>query len=209
MSPTLEGTRFNYKACAATVAVLLVVHLIFLSDLSTLKDHIANNPFASSSNGTLPTDEHADISIAFCSSVRDQSQDMPEWFIHHYHNIGIKAFYIMDDGSHPPLSDFDVDEYYGIPSTAITFSYFDEAERARHGLAMQEFLNDQCNRRWGSQHDWIAYVDVDEFVGLPSGNETLQDIMRPFTGDLSVGAVGSGYHPRATIFSIFSSLDVS
>lgn len=194
MSSAVETSRFNLTACAATAVVLLVVHLIFFTDLSAIKDYIANKPFTTSTaanNETLPSEpkQDADISIAFCSSVRDQSPDMPEWFIHHYYNIGINAFYVMDDGSHPPLSDFDVDNYYGIPSTAITFSYFNEEERSKHGLVMQEFLNDQCNRKWGSQHDWIAYVDVDEFIGLP-GNETLQDILRPLTDDPDVGAVG-------------------
>lgn len=95
----------------------------------------------------------------------------------------------MDDVSHPPLSTYDIDGYYCIPSSAIKFTWYNEGERAAHGGMMQEFLNDECNRRWGQYHDWIAYFDVDEYVGLLT-EETLQDVLQPFLEDPQVGAVG-------------------
>lgn len=195
---------------AAFVAVgLLVIHFLFFSGLfshtgrGAIYDYYDRVkclvPPGSPSTITSPktgktksiknlTPPNTNMSIAFCSSVRNQRRDMPEWFIHHYYNIGIKHFYIMDDVSHPPLSTFDIDGFYGIPSSAITFTHFNEGEREAQGSRMQEYLNDECNRRWGQYHDWIAYFDVDEYIGILT-EETLQDVLQPFLEDPTVGAV--------------------
>ncbi len=50
--------------------------------------------------------KHHDEYLAVCMIVRNQNQDLPEWFQHHYYNMGIRRFYILDDGSQPPTSDF-------------------------------------------------------------------------------------------------------
>lgn len=195
---------------AVVAALLVLIHLVFFSGLfvqsstdafyeyydrmKCLVPPNSSSTILSPETGKEKSTKHlkppeTNMSIAFCSSVRDQRRDMPEWFIHHYYNIGIKHFYIMDDVSHPPLSTYDIDGYYGIPSEAITFTHFNEGERAAHGGMMQEFLNDECNRRWGEFHDWIAYFDVDEYIGLMT-DETLQEILQPFTDDPAVGAFG-------------------
>lgn len=133
--------------------------------------------------------------IAFCMAVKDQSLDLPEFLVHHYYNIGIKHFYIMDDGSEPPLVDFAKDNYYGIPSKAITFYYIDRSE-ARMRFNQHQLYND-CNRMFGPKHDWLGYFDADEFIGTYT-NETLADILRPFESDPKVGALGINWQTHTS-----------
>jgi hypothetical protein len=123
--------------------------------------------------------------VAICLAVKDQSRDLAEWLTHHYHHVGIKRFYIMDDGSDPPLSSFDMD--YGVPESAVTFHYQDRATR---GVRMQAIFYSQCIEWHGTNHTWMAYIDVDEFLEATSKKETLDDILKSFEPDDLVGALG-------------------
>lgn len=60
--------------------------------------------------------------LAVCLFAKNQAADMVEWFQHHYFEIGIRRFYVMDDGSDPPLSTYMDD--YGIPPEAVDFIYY-------------------------------------------------------------------------------------
>lgn len=65
----------------------------------------------------VPHDEY----IAVCLLAKDQALDMVEFFEHHYYEMGIRRFWVMDDASDPPLSTFQYE--YGIPYEAIDFVY--------------------------------------------------------------------------------------
>lgn len=141
-------------------------------------------------NGTQPAtsvldDEQAEP-IAICVSVKDQPIDMIEFFVHHYHNMGIRRFYVMDDGSDPPLSTF---KYPGIPRSALTFTYEPRTERADF---MQTVFYQWCIDRYREKHTWIAFIDTDEFLWT-SEKETLGEVLSTFEGDDSVGALGVKY----------------
>ncbi|RDW59009.1 hypothetical protein BP5796_11933 [Coleophoma crateriformis] len=128
------------------------------------------------------TDEY----IAICIAIKDQRQDLKEWMIHHYHHLGIHRFYVMDDGSEPPLSAME-DHEFGIPRSAITFNYQDRATREPK---MQLVFYDQCLRKYGALHTWIAFIDGDEFLEVSSRNETFRQILEEFEHDKSVGGLG-------------------
>jgi hypothetical protein len=130
---------------------------------------------------TVQADDNEDI--AFCLAVKDQSQDLPEFFIHHYHHHGIRRFYIMDDRSKPPLSSF---SDYGIPLSAITFKY---NEIPTDTQWMQYAIYNECAKLYGSNHTWLVFIDADEFIETKP-NESLRSILREFDKVDSVGAVG-------------------
>jgi hypothetical protein len=130
--------------------------------------------------GAQPDDKE---NVAFCLAVKDQSQDLPEFLIHHYHHHGIRRFYIMDDRSQPPLSNF---SDYGIPLSAITFKY---NEIPLDTQWMQYAIYNECAKLYGSRHRWLAFIDADEFFETKS-NETLPSILKEFDQDDSVGALG-------------------
>lgn len=89
-------------------------------------------------------------------AAKDQSKDLPEFFIHHYYHIGIRRFYIVDDSS-TPLETF---TNYGIPREAITFKYWDPEETKDRKMQLI-FYNDSISN-WGSKHTWMGFVDTDE-----------------------------------------------
>ncbi|KAI4087763.1 MAG: hypothetical protein LQ344_006582 [Seirophora lacunosa] len=124
--------------------------------------------------------------VAICMAVRNQHRELPELLQHHYHHLGIRRFYIMDDNSLPPLST----RTYGIPSSAITFQYFYFAD---HEQEMQYHIYNHCNEHYGSRHTWIGYLDADEYLEM-TGNETLVDFLHTFdrntTDQKPIGAVG-------------------
>jgi hypothetical protein len=136
-------------------------------------------PTSSPPNHGVAFDEH----VAICVSVMNQSEDLTEWLVHHYHHMGIKRFYIMDDGSEPPLSAF---QYPGVPRSALTFTYQERATRVQY---MQTTFYSWCLQRWNKKHAWMAFIDGDEFLDTP-GNETLLEVLASFEDDESIGALG-------------------
>jgi hypothetical protein len=148
-------------------------------DKSFENKHQSGNP----ESDVAPADEY----LAICISVKDQADDLVEFFVHHYHHIGIRRFYVMDDGSDPPLSSY---KYPGIPSEALTFTFQDRATRRGH---MQMIFYQVCLERYATKHTWMAFIDGDEFLETP-GNETLKQVLQTFEKDESVGALGVKYN---------------
>lgn len=70
---------------------------------------------------TVLRDGDHDEYLAVCLYVRNQAQDMAEFLQHHYYQMGIRRFYVMDDGSNPPMSQY-MDKF-GIPEEAVDFIY--------------------------------------------------------------------------------------
>ena len=114
--------------------------------------------------------------------ARDQQRELPEVLQHHYHHHGIRRFYILDTGSQPPLST----QTYGIPSSTTTFEYFYDTDL--DGKDRYHIYN-ECNRRFGSRHTWIGYLDPDEYLQM-TGNETLIDLLKTYEHNQKVGALG-------------------
>ena len=140
-----------------------------------------------------PGDDEEDV--ALCMAVKDQAGDLPEHFTHHYYHLGIRRFYIMDDGSDPPLSTAKGPGEWGIPDSAITFHYFNRSERTG---PMQHAMYAHCHEWHGHQHKWFGFFDADEFLSMTSHHtassdgqqeETLVSFLRTFETDPSVGAI--------------------
>jgi Glycosyltransferase family 92 len=123
--------------------------------------------------------------VAICMAVRNQSLDLPEVLSHHYHHLGVRRFYIMDDGTIPPLEEY---PDYGVPRSALTFQYFNESERVHRG--MQYKLYNSCIGRFGDKHKWIGFLDADEFLEMTNPQDTLVSLLKEFEGNTSIGAVG-------------------
>ena len=114
--------------------------------------------------------------------------DLPEFFIHYYYHLGIRRFYIFDDGTEPPLSTAS----YPIPSTAITWIYFQphvQSAKLDERKGIQEKYYTGCVKMFGDQHTWIGFLDPDEFLEM-TGGETLSDFLHGWARNDTVGAVG-------------------
>jgi len=145
------------------------------------KAHAPPSVNAPAPGDVVPMEEY----VAICMAVKDQALDLPEFFIHHYHHIGIRRFYVMDDGSQPPLSSI---PDYGIPRTALTFDYQDPNARSP-GHSQQLRIYERCLEKYGEKHTWMAFIDSDEFFETP-GNETLRQILTKLDANPKVGALG-------------------
>ncbi|OBT73177.1 hypothetical protein VF21_07913 [Pseudogymnoascus sp. 05NY08] len=126
------------------------------------------------------TTEH----VAICLAIKDQYADLTEWLTHHYHHIGIRRFYLMDDGSSPALATLNYSAF--VDPKAITHRYYHPALHVRY---QQLASYNDCIRLFGHKHKWIAFIDADEFLHV-YGNETLLDILKPYDDDETVGAFG-------------------
>ena len=128
--------------------------------------------------------------VAFCMVIKNQSIDMPEFFIHHYHHHGIRRFYIYDDGSIPPLEEHPYIEGYGIPKEAITFVYV-KPEDVKDRKQFQVDTYTDCVNRFGNRHKWVAFLDPDEFLEMRGPNApTLINWLKEWEKNETVGALG-------------------
>lgn len=118
-------------------------------------------------------------------AVKEQALDLQEFFVHHYYHVGIRRFYIMDDGSSPPLSSF---EYPGVPRSVLTFDFQDPSMRTTEQFMAQPQIYSRCMDSYGDKHTWMAFIDADEFFELTS-SETLQSILEDFEAKEHVGAL--------------------
>ncbi|CZR63097.1 uncharacterized protein PAC_12994 [Phialocephala subalpina] len=151
----------------------------------TLEDLIEHSPWAQFKTNASHPAGMDDGYAAICLSVKDQQQDLPEFLIHHYFHLGFRNFYIMDDGSSPPLSTL---PDLGIPRSAVTFFY--QERGSRHSYQQLVFY-DHCLKTWGHEHEWIAFIDADEFLEVTSPNETFRGILESvIEKDDAYGALG-------------------
>ena len=132
--------------------------------------------------------------LAMCLIVRDQPLDMSEWLGHH-RNLGTSAFYIFDHGSSPPMLGSLSDELH---QHDIVYRYFDEVDE--HVRRPQTLAYNTCIREYGQQHDFMAFIDADEFIILKHRQQSLLDLLSQFTdsGALSINwrIFGSSGHVR-------------
>lgn len=80
---------------------------------------------------TIIREGNHDEYLAVCLFAKNQALDMVEWFQHHYYEMGIRRFYVMDDASDPPLSTFMDD--YGIPEEAVDFIHYNTTTATPQG----------------------------------------------------------------------------
>ncbi len=169
-------------------ALLAIIYLFYgLKDSAslTIEKSVFSTPLPPSTNETeaglalVDAEEY----VAICVAHRNQVRDLPEFFRHHYHDHGVRRFYIMDDRSDPPLSSL---KDFGIPRSALSFQYYDK--NAQHP-SMQTHIYSECARLYGPQHTWMAFIDADEFIETRAP-ETLSSILREFDLKTDVGALG-------------------
>lgn len=121
--------------------------------------------------------------VAICMAVKDQVEDLSEALVHHYHHLGIRRFYLMDDESEPPLSTY---RNWGIPREHITFHYYNRTtDRVPN---MQDTVYSQCIALYRERHTWMAFLDADEMLEM-TGEETLTQLLKRLEKNRSIGAL--------------------
>ncbi|KAH6680518.1 hypothetical protein B0J14DRAFT_695896 [Halenospora varia] len=85
--------------------------------------------------------------VAICLVIKNQHKDLPEWLVHHYHQLGIRNFYIIDDSSSPPLES--IKDTFGIPISTLTFEYLDTST---YKASPQLDIYTRCISQYGDKH---------------------------------------------------------
>lgn len=147
--------------------------------------------------------------IALCLAVKDQYADLAEWLVHHYNHHGIRRFYIMDDGSTPPLAERDYSKI--IDERAITHRYYLPALRSEWP---QMRMYHDCMRLFSHNHKWMGFLDADEFLQAKKPY-TLSSMLKNLDSNKTVGALGINWkmhnsngllhRPTTTIRKAFTS----
>ncbi len=173
----------------AAVSLVAVWVLYFARGNSSLFNYghaLVSNTASSFVSPWRQSSEDRDEYLAICLAVKDQGPDLAEWLQHHYFNMGIKRFYILDDGSEPPMSTFA--HTFKVPSEALTFVYYNYNASQRQ-FGMQHFVYNDCAHVHGVNNTWLAFIDADEFFDTP-GPESLEQILRQLEPLRHIGALG-------------------
>ncbi|KAF3938780.1 hypothetical protein ABW19_dt0201959 [Dactylella cylindrospora] len=138
--------------------------LVFEAVDEMMESHLAPDEKSQNHGKTVYPGALPDLAeeVAICMVIRNQHEDLQEFLTHHYHHLGVRRFYIMDDGSVPALSNH---QDYPIPRSTITFYYFTPSERPGSGR-MQFKAYDTCHQQFGNRHKWLGFLDADEYLEI-------------------------------------------
>jgi len=109
--------------------------------------------------------ERGRFDVSVMAILKDEAPNMEEWLCHHM-AIGVDHFFLYDNGSTDELHEV-LKPYadHGV----VTTVYF-----PMRGL--QRDANNHVVRFFGDTSEWIAYVDIDEFL-VPERDESMADVM--------------------------------
>ena len=99
--------------------------------------------------------------FAICVSAKDQHDDISEW-VEHHERLGAGKIYIYDDSSNPPM----LDQLKRFIQSGLVEYHFIGQSNHTSILRPQLYVYDQCITRYRSRHQFIAFIDVDEFLFL-------------------------------------------
>ena len=99
--------------------------------------------------------------FAVCVAARDQHLDIDEWVVHH-EKLGAGKIYVYDDNSDPPMRD---QLQPHIQSGLVDYHFI---ERDNHTTIErpQLWVYNECIKQYRDRHQFIAFIDVDEFLFL-------------------------------------------
>lgn len=107
--------------------------------------------------------------VAACLLIKDEGRYLPEWLAWHVAQ-GVEHFYIYDNGSAVPVAE-SVPAEYADMVTVVDFP-------PPRGHAQFEAYAD-CLKQFGSDSEWMAFIDADEFLRVVDGS-TLRDFLEDY-----------------------------
>jgi hypothetical protein len=107
-----------------------------------------------------------DTYVAICVVVRDAHDDIAEW-VHYHQKLSISKFYIYDHESTPPLSRV---LQPWINQGVVEYQTISPSDFSQHPSGRPQLYGfDQCLQEHGNKHQWLAFIDVDEFLVFQQG----------------------------------------
>lgn len=97
--------------------------------------------------------------VSICLLIKDENRYLSEWLEWHIKQ-GAEHFYIYDNGSQIPI-EHDIPEQYKDFCTVVDWSGLH-----RH-IQIDAYQN--CLERFGTETEWMAFIDTDEFIRAVNG----------------------------------------
>ncbi len=108
------------------------------------------------------------MNLSICIMCKDE----PEYLLDNieYHSlIGVDHFIVYDNKSKIPLKEVLSDK------TNVTVNFWDDTDNGSHVRCFNH-----CIRNYKDDFEWIAFIDVDEFIVMKDGNIDLKKFLEPY-----------------------------
>ncbi len=112
--------------------------------------------------------------FAICAIARDEP-DLPEW-IEYHSRMGTSKIYLYDHKSSPPLLNFIVPH---VESGLVEYKYVTN-QLMNKRVAVHESVIEECIEKYSHRHNFIAFIDVDEFIVLKDKTKSIPDILKNY-----------------------------
>ena len=110
--------------------------------------------------------------LAICLVVKHQNEDLREWVDYHVF-MGVSKFYVFDDGGETDSAAGVLQDY--IDSGLV---YHENTETSMYGAQLKKY--GLCIKRYADYHQWLAFIDVDEFIVVDDPHRTAADKLRNY-----------------------------
>ncbi|XP_068666289.1 glycosyltransferase family 92 protein RCOM_0530710-like [Aristolochia californica] len=123
--------------------------------------------------------------LCVCTMVRNQAKFLHEWIMYHA-RVGVERWFIYDNNSDD-----------GLESVARSLDGlgYNVSVHDWPWIKTQEAGFAHCALRARDTCEWVGFIDVDEFLHLPS-NETVHDVLKnhsdPWVGELRTSCLSFG-----------------
>jgi len=113
--------------------------------------------------------------FAMCLAIKNQHGDIREWVAHHK-AVGAGTIYVYDMLSEPPLNETLQDhiDYGFVKYIRHTPDFGDHNHRKYPQLTVYK----QCHEDYGKSHQFLAYLDADEFLVMEGGTPSVPALLR-------------------------------
>jgi len=126
----------------------------------------------------------ASKNVCIAAILRDEECFVDEWIAYH-RMIGVQHFYIYDDAPASPLV-----EYLRPHADYVTVVPWYQRHLELPGRNRQTKAYTHAWKTFGDRHEWIAFIDADEFLVFPA-HANVDDFLAGFD---NVGAVSLHWH---------------
>jgi hypothetical protein len=110
--------------------------------------------------------------FAVCVVARAEHLDIVEWVEYHL-RMGASKIYLFDDKSSPPM--FTVLKEY-IERGDVEYQFSQDREPNT-----QFYAYEYCLKYHGHKHNWMAFIDSDEYIALNDTSKSIPEILERYT----------------------------
>lgn len=112
--------------------------------------------------------------IAICAVAKNENLDILEWVAYHK-KIGIHRIYLLDHHSEMPMNK-SIMNY--IRNDFVDYLYLPPEF---HSSTAQIAAYNLCITKKSHYHDFMAFIDIDEFIVIAEKSKSLSDVIQPYS----------------------------